>query len=265
MPTFFFPGKTAKPWNFFFTDRQTHLGTSREKPASAALSTLDAAPVRSHRRSARRAGFVSATLRARATGWRRLRVQIRRRARASRHDRRRRRRRIALGGEDPEAALRGRPQVRFPASPASRGEPRGARGAGFRARDSRAGRDDRASRREQGRRGGGVHRLGQDSGVRPASRGDLGEAGDALPEALRGGHHRLAHARAGEADLRRRRAVLKHRLYTRRRRGDESATGRRDAFGRRNGRRRGRQAVRRTRRRRAHRHARKAGRRHGPL
>ena len=119
-------------------------------------------------------------------------------------------------GPGPNAARRGRPQVRFPASPPSRREPRGARGAGFRARDARAGRDDRASRREQGRRGGGVHRVGQDAGVRPAARGDLGEAGDALPEALRGRHRRLAHARACEADLRRRRAVFKHRLQTRR-------------------------------------------------
>ena len=241
-----------------------NIGTTRKAGVGGAVSPLHAAPVRSHQTTARRAGFVSTTVRARATCWRRLRVERDpppRARSASQNDSRRRRR--CRPWEDPEAAPGGRPQVRSPAAPPSRGEPRGAESAGFRARHARAGRDDRSARREQGRCGGGVHRVGQDAGVRPAARGDLGESGDALPEALRGCDRRLAHAGAGEADIRRPRAFSeRHRDAVD---GESESQSSRDAAGRRNGRRRRRQNVRRERRRRARRHAWSAGRRHGPL
>ena len=241
-----------------------NIGTTRKAGVGGAVSPLHAAPVRSHQTTARRAGFVSTTVRARATCWRRLRVERDPppRARSASQNDSRRRRRCRPLGRSRSSARRTAPGS-ITCSPPSRGEPRGAESAGLRARHARAGRDDRSARREQGRCGGGVHRVGQDAGVRPAARGDLGESGDALPEALRGCDRRLAHAGAGEADIRRPRAFSeRHRDAVD---GESESQSSRDAAGRRNGRRRRRQNVRRERRRRARRHAWSAGRRHGPL
>ena len=84
------------------------------------------------------------------------------------------------------------------------------RGAGFQARDPSPGGRRRSPRRKQGRRRRGVHGLRQDARLRPPDGGDPGARRVPLPQAPGGRCRRLSHARARQANLRRRRSVSRH-------------------------------------------------------